>query len=228
VRGTSGREPPDEATVAAYLANRLTSTAAEAFEAYCLRHPDFARRVELDLLFKEGFRRMQGPEAVRHTGHRRHIILGLAAGLALVVGGGFLLLPSVHPGAPLAYRSAEQVPSLLSSGPRLNITLIRLRGDSGVHRIVAPQRAGLLTIRVAPDAPPGRLGYSMGVALEPAVIPRSVTLDNLHADADGYIKMYLPLAALVGQTFKVTVNPAPATGAESLSFRVQVAYEEHP
>ena len=81
--GPDERDPPDQATVAAYLANRLDETGAEAFESYCLRHPDFARRVELDLIFKVGLRQMQGPDPVRRTGHRRRRMLAIAAGLVL-------------------------------------------------------------------------------------------------------------------------------------------------
>jgi hypothetical protein len=226
VSGSSGHEPPDEATVAAYLSNRLDPSRAEAFEAYCLRHPDFARHVELDLFLKVGFRQIQAPDRVRRTGHRRRTMLAIAAGLTLVVACGLLLFRSVHPAALLAYRSATEVPVPLLSGPRVSITLIRLRGDSPVHRIAAPRRAGVLAVRVAPDSPPGRLGYTMNVALESAVIPRSVTLDSLHPDADGYIEMYLPLATLAGQTLRITLNPSPPTGTESLSFRLQVSYAE--
>jgi hypothetical protein len=226
VSGSFGHEPPDEATIAAYLSDRLEPSRAEAFEAYCLRHPDFAQRVELDLFLKVGFRQMPAQDPVRRTGHRRRTMLAIAAGLTLIVACGLLLLRSVHPGALLAYRSATEVPASLLSGPRVSITLIRLRGDSAVHRIVAPRRAGVLAVRVAPDSAPGRLGYAMGIALESAVIPRSVTLDDVHADANGYIEVYLPLADLVGQTLRITVNPSPLTGTESLSFRLQVAYAQ--
>jgi hypothetical protein len=71
------------------------------------------------------------------------------------------------------------------------------------------------------------LGYAVKVALEPWVIPRSVTLDNLHADADGYIELYLPLADLAGRTLRVTVTSSPPMGEEPLSFRLQVAYPQN-
>jgi hypothetical protein len=226
VSGSSLHEPPDEATVAAYLSDRLDASRAEAFEAYCLRHPEFARRVELDLFLKVGFKQMQAPSRDQGTGRRRRPMLAIAACITLVVGCGLLFLRSVHPGAPLAYRSETEVPAPLLSGPRVSVTLIRLRGDSAAHRIVAPRRAGVLAVRVVPDSPPGRLGYTMDVALESAVIPRSVTLDNLQPDADGYIQMYLPLAALAGQTLRIALNPSPAKGTPSPSFRLQVTYAE--
>jgi len=226
VTDSSAHDLPDEATVAAYLANRLDSTRAEAFEAYCLSHPDFARRVELELSLKVGLKQMQGQDRVSRPSQRRRIVLALAASLVLVVGCALLLLPRAHLGGLTAYRSATEVPSQLFDGPRLTATLIRLRQGSGVRRVIAPLGAGVLRVRVSPDAPPGRLGYAMHVALEPRVIPRSVTLDNLHADADGYIEMYLPLADLAGRTLRVTVTSFPAMGEAPLSFRLQVAYPQ--
>jgi hypothetical protein len=223
MRDSFGADPPDEATVSAYLANRLDPSRAEAFEAYCLRNPEFARRVEGDLLLKMGFGQMQTADRARRPGHQRRIMFAIAAGLTIVVACGLLLFLSGHPSAPLAYRSATGVPAPLLSGPRVSLTLIRLRGDSAVHRIVAPPRAGVLAVRVVPDSAPGRLGYTMSVALESALIPRSITLDNLQPDANGYVEMYLPLAAVVGHTLKIALNPSPAAGTESLSFRLVVA-----
>ena len=214
----------DEATVAAYLSNRLDPDRAEAFEAYCLSHPDFARRVELDVFLKVGMKQLHAPSPARHAGHRRRTGLAIAAGLTLIVGCGLVLLSRTHLGALSAYRSATEVPSQLLAGPRVSATLIRLRGDSTVRRVTAPRGAGVLRVRVAPDSPPGSLGYAIGVALEPRIIGRSVTLDNLHTDADGYIEMYLPLSAVAGQTLKVTVASSPATGEAPISFRLQVAY----
>ena len=214
--------PPDEATVAAYLSNRLDCARAEAFEAYCLRHPDFARGVELDLLFKVGIRQMQRPDRVPHTRTRRRIGLAIAAGLALAVGCGLLLLPRLQPAPLLAYRSATELPGALLAGPRTSITLIRVRGGSDVHRVIAPQRTGVLTVRVTPESPPGPLGYAIGVELESGVLPRSVTLDDLHPNAEGYVELFLPLAAVLGQSLKITLNPSPPADTESLSFRLQV------
>ena len=45
-------EVPGETVVADYLANRLSETEAQAFELYCLEHPDFARDVERELALR--------------------------------------------------------------------------------------------------------------------------------------------------------------------------------
>ena len=224
---SSELELTDEATVAAYLSNRLDPQRAEAFEAYCLSHPDFARRVELDVFLKVGMKQLHGQNAPRYTGHRRRMGLAIAAGLTLIVGCGLLLLSRTHTSALSAYRSATEVPSQLLAGPRVSATLIRLRGDSTVRRVTAPRGAGVLRVRVAPDSPPGPRGYAIGVTVEPRIISRTVTLDDLHADADGYLEMFLPLGAVAGQTLEVTVASSPPTGEAPISFRLQVAYPQN-
>jgi hypothetical protein len=213
-------ELPDEATVAAYLANRLDSARAQAFEDYCLRHPDFARQVEADLLLKAGLKQIQGRPGTRRV---RRIGLAIAAGLALIVVCG-LLLPRTYFGTLTAYRSAAQVPAALLTGSRVSTTLIRLRGDSTGRRVTVPRDAGVLQVRVAPDSAPGRQGYALGVAVESRVIAQTVTLDNLQADADGYLEMYLPLSDVAGKTLRVTVSASPAGSEAPLTFRLQVAY----
>jgi hypothetical protein len=224
VSDSSQLELTDEATVAAYLSNRLDQDRAEAFEAYCLGHPDFARRVELDVFLKVGMKQLRGQTLARSAGQRRRTGLAIAAGLTLIVGCGLLLLSRTHLGGLSAYRSATEVPAQLLAGPRVSATLIRLRGDATVRRVTAPPGAGVLRVRVAPDSPPGVRGYAIGVSRGSSIVPRAVTLDNLHADADGYIEMYLPLSAVAGQTLKVTVASSPANGEAPISFQLQVAY----
>lgn len=219
-----------EATVAAYLADRLDSVRAAAFEDYCLKHPDFARRVEADVLLKEGMKQMQGQAqtTTQRAGHRRRIGLAIAAALAAIVVCGLLLLPRLNFGALTAYRSEADVPAPLLAGTRVSTTLIRLRGDATVRRVVVPRGAGVLRVRVAPDSAPGRLGYAIGVAIEPQVIPRAVALDHLQADPDGFLEMYLPLDAVAGKTLNLTVTPSPPAGDAALAFRLQVAYSAAP
>jgi len=218
-------EVTDAATVAAYLANRLDPRRAEAFEDYCLRHPDFARQVELDLMLKTGLKQLQMPRKTPFLNARWRAGLGIAAALAVIAACGLLFVSRSQSGTLIAYRSASEVPAQLLGGTRLSATLIRLRGDSAVRRILAPRAAGVLGVRVAPDVKPGRLGYRVGIALEPRVIGRSVTLDSLHPDADGYLEVYLPLAEVADHTLDVTVSSAPADQEEPLSFRLQVAYQ---
>jgi hypothetical protein len=227
VSATLEQEPPDQATVAAYLSNRLDPSDAEAFEIYCLRHPDFARQVELDLQFKMGLQQIQKTDQRRHTGRRRRVLFAWAACLVLVVCGSLLLIPRVRPVSLVAYRSMTEAPQSLLTGPRVSMTLIRVRDGTGARTIAAPRGAGILALRIAPDSPPGRLGYILGIGPESTIISRPTILDDLHLDADGYIDVYLPVAAVAGHTLRITVNPSPAAGTDALSFRLQVTYAEN-
>jgi hypothetical protein len=213
---------PDEATVRAYLVNILDTARALAFEDYCLGHPHFARRVEMDLYLTRGFRHIQEASAVQRTRPPRHVMFAVAASLTLIVVCALLLLHT-HPLTLVAYRAAPDVPSALRSGPGVSITLVSLRERSREHQVVSPQDTGVLALRVMPDSPPGPSGYVMGVALESAVIARSVTVDKLKADNDGFVEIYLPLAAVVGHTLRVTVTPAPGPRTPPLVFRLRVA-----
>jgi hypothetical protein len=214
---------PDEATVRAYLVNILSAARAVAFEDYCLGHPHFARRVEMDLYLTRGFRHIQEASVMQRTRLPRRVMFAVAASLTLIVVCGLLLLWGTHPLTLVAYRSAPDVPSALRSDPRVSVTLVSLRGRSSEHRVVAPQDTGVLALRVMPDSPPGPSGYRMGVALESAIIVRSVTVDKLQADNDGFVEIYLPLTAVVGHTLRVTVTPAPNPGRPRLVFRLRVA-----
>jgi hypothetical protein len=214
---------PDEATVRAYLVNILDAARAVAFEDYCLGHPHFARRVEMDLYLTRGFRHLQEANALQRTHPPRRVMFAVAASLTVIVVCGLLLLLGTHPLTLVAYRSAPDVPSALRSGPRVSVTLVSLRERSTEHRVVAPQDTGVLALRVMPDSPPGPSGYMMEVGLESAIIARSVTVDKLKADNDGFVEIYLPLAAVVGHTLRVAVTPAPGPGTPPLVFRLRVA-----
>jgi hypothetical protein len=217
---------PDEAAIAAYLSNRLDPAHAEAFESYCLTHPEFGRRVELDLYLKVGFEHLDGPGHARRVTHRRRMVMAIAAGLVLILVGGLLLVPREHAVSLLAYRSASEVPAQLLSGPRMSVTLLRLREGSAVHRVLAPRDAKVVAVRIAPDSPAGALGYLIVATVESGMIPHSVRMDQLHANADGYIVLYLPLGSIIGQTLRFAVTPSPSKGAEPLSFQLQLAYAE--
>ncbi len=189
--------PPDEATVRAYLSNHLQGPRAEAFEAFCLGHPEFSRRVEMDLYLTTGLRRIREASVADSTRPSRRIGLAMAAGLTTVVACGLLLLSRTHPLALTAYRAATDVPAALRSGPRVGITLVSLREPTVEHRVIVPAGAGVIALRVMPNSVAGASGYAIGVALESTVIARSATVDGLQADHDGFIEIYLPVAYIV-------------------------------
>lgn len=220
---TSQTAEPDEAVIADYLANRLAPAQADAFEAYCLSHPEFGRRVEMDLYLKVGLTQIQAGRS-RQLRQRRNLALAVAATLVCFVVGVQLLHPGARADSLVAYGLASDVPAPLLSGPRMTVTLLRLREGSPLRRIQVPRQAGIVAIRLAPDSPAGSRGYKVEAAVDSGLLPPSVALDQLHADGNGYIEMYLPVTALVGHTLKMSVSPSPSMGTDPLSFRLQVDY----
>jgi hypothetical protein len=122
-----------------------------------------------------------------------------------------------------AYRSATDIPAALLSGPRVGLTLVSLRERTAEHRVMVPEGTGVLVLRVMPDSPAGPSGYAIAVAPESALMNRPVSVDGLQADSDGFVKVYLPVAAIVGRTLRVTVTPEPAPDAPALEFRLRIA-----
>jgi hypothetical protein len=218
------RMPPDEATVAAYLSHKLPTEQADAFEIYCLEHPQFARKVELDLTFKRGLREIGLRNLQPGPSTRFWPRPALAASVAAVAACGLLLV--VGPrwrDSLVVYRSATEVPSALRTDTHFGVTLVHLRGAQPPHRIVAPGRNGVLELRLYPDASPGRQGYSARIAYDSMVRSRSVILTQLRADSAGYIEMYLPLSEVADRTLKITLSPDPdPSGSPPPAFLLQI------
>jgi hypothetical protein len=218
---------PSEATIAAYLSNRLDDTQAEAFEAYCLNHPEFARRVELDLYLKVGFKELHGADRRQRARRRWKVGLGIAASLLVIFAGVFLVMGGRNTQPLIAYRSAAEVPAALRAALPFELTLLRLRDSSTVRQIVAPPHVELLTLRLLPDGPGGQRGYSVTLTRESPLHPQTLRIESVGADADGYLKLYLPLATLLGHTLAVTVTPAPGSGGTP-PLRVQIVSAAGP
>jgi hypothetical protein len=215
--------PPDEATVVAYLGNQLSEAQAEAFEIYCLDHPEFARMVELDLTMKRGLREIGMRDLKPRAALRYRPPWAMAAGLAAVIGCGLLLVWSPWRDSLVTYLNPSEVPLQLRAGVHVGVTLLRLRGSDATHRVVVPRRTGVLELKIYPDTSAGRDGYSAGIALDSIVGRRSAVLHPLHADADGFLELYLPLSEVVGHTLKITLSSdVDSSAAPAPAFRLQV------
>ena len=103
------------------------------------------------------------------------------------------------------------------------MTFLRLRGSDAAHRLVVPRRTGVLQLKIYPDTASGRDGYSAGIALDSIVGTRSVALDRLRTDADGFLELYLPLSDVVGHTLNITLtSDADGSAEPAPAFRLQV------
>ncbi|HEV2700141.1 MAG TPA: hypothetical protein VGV09_00815 [Steroidobacteraceae bacterium] len=216
--------PPDDATIAAYLSNQLPNHQAEAFELYCLDHPEFSRRVELDLCIKHGLRRIGIRNVIARPVFRFPQRWSMAASLgAVLVCGLLVLLWSQRHIGLTAYRNLSEVPLQMRSGSHFDVTLLRLRGSDATHKVVAPGHSGLLTLKIFPDSAQGIQGYSADIVLASKLGSRSVVLNRLRADASGFLSLYLSLSDVVGHTLDITLTSDNGSSAPSApAFRLQV------
>jgi hypothetical protein len=215
--------PPDEQTVAAYLGNQLPGPQAEAFEIYCLDHPEFARKVELDLSIKRGLREIGVGNPAPPAAVRQWPRWAMAAGLAAVVGCGLLLGWSHGHTGLVAYRDASEIPLPLRAGVQVSVTFLRLRGSEAPHRVVVPRHTGVLELKIYPDTASGQNGYSANIVRDTLVGTRSVALKQLRTDPEGFLELYMPLSEVVGHTLDITLASDAANAATPMpAFRLQV------
>jgi hypothetical protein len=109
-----------------YVAGRLGNDEAEAFEAYCVANPEFARQVEFEQRLRDGIREVAAgstAEFVRANNPMRWKV-ALAASVILVVTGALFVwrhnTPTVVPPVLAAVTSAAQ-----RSGPSMRLALVR-------------------------------------------------------------------------------------------------------
>jgi hypothetical protein len=109
-----------------YVTGRLGKDEAEAFEAYCVANPEFARQVEYEQRLRAGIREVAAgstAEFVR-SNHPHGWKVALAAGLVIAVALGFYAWTrggSVHPTQILA----GVTPATSHPGPALRLAMVR-------------------------------------------------------------------------------------------------------
>jgi hypothetical protein len=109
-----------------YVAGRLGKEEAEAFEAYCVGHPDFAKQVEFEQRLRDGIREVAAgstAEFVR-ANHPMRWKLALAASVVLVVAGALFMWQRATPAAPAPFLAAVTTDAE-RSGPSLRLALVR-------------------------------------------------------------------------------------------------------
>jgi hypothetical protein len=201
---TPARSVPDDQMIAAYLGNRLTSSEAEAFEDYCLMHPDFARTVDLDRALRTGFRALKPASAPR--ARTRWLPYALAAAIILVTLAIVLRYASLRPAHQgfLVASAASGLPGQLQRQPVTQASLLTLRGSRTPSVEVG---TGILELHVFPEFAPGSRPY---VAQIEAQSPAATLTNTVHIDEiepDGSFELYFPASNLIGKHLTVEVWP---------------------
>ena len=218
---------PDDSEISAYLANRLNENQAQAFEQYCLEHPNFARDVERELQLKVGLRQLNQPAKVAATipwpSQRTWWPAALAASVTIVA---LVFLEFRPASAPVftAFRSLTDLPANLRYASVTGIGLMQLRGDSALASVTAPVD-GVIELRFLVE--PG-LDYSI-VATPNTSADALLKITGLRAAPDGYLKVYVPANQMIGKVWTVTLIPSAIKDHNrEQTFRVQFTATSTP
>jgi hypothetical protein len=109
-----------------YVAGRLGNEEAEAFEAYCVANPEFARQVEFEQRLRDGIRQVAAGSTAEFVRANNPIQwkVALAASIILVVTGALFVwrnsTPSIASPVLAAVTSAAE-----RSGPSMRLALVR-------------------------------------------------------------------------------------------------------
>jgi hypothetical protein len=228
-------EVPGEGVVADYLANRLSEAEAQAFELYCLNHPEFARHVEREVALKAGIRQVQaaGSEGAKVSAlpspKRKYAgwPLALAASVVIVISAVVVYqYSSKSPSGLVAFTSVSDLPEKLRHAAVSQIRLARMRGSDTVLTVLASSD-GVVEFRLIPDSTSESGLYSVRIAAESTTSIEPLTVSGLKPTADGFLEVYVPAAPMIGRTWVVSVrNDADTANAQNPeTFRVEIAAE---
>lgn len=109
-----------------YVSGRLGRAEAEAFEAYCVAHPEFARQVEYEQRLRSGLREVArgSTEEFVPSNHPHRWKLAIAASLVVAVALGFYASTRGGDGrAPPAL--AALTDTAIHGGPALRLAMVR-------------------------------------------------------------------------------------------------------
>jgi hypothetical protein len=211
-------EAPGEGVVADYLANRLGEAEAQAFELYCLGHPDFAREVERELALKTGMRELhQSAPQVTSPGRKRRYggwPLALAASVAVLASSVLIIQYSMDRRPPLvAFSSRGDIPDALRRSAVSQVSLVRMRGNDAVTRASVPAN-GLVDIRLIPDSIAESGIYSVQISAESQSSTKPLIVRGLRPTPDGYLQLFVPAAQMIGRTWLVSVGEDADVGKQ--------------
>jgi hypothetical protein len=146
-------EIDSEHYVARYARGGLTDSQREAFEEYCLLHPEVAEQVATDRALISGLRDIEARPATRAP--RPVFRYALAAGVAaLFVMAGTLAYLNLFASAPISLlAAASDLPARIQSAPSSRVRITMTRGSRPIELSVAPS---VRTLQLAFD--PGLSG----------------------------------------------------------------------
>jgi hypothetical protein len=218
VTSATQSQAPGEEVVADYLANRLSEDKAQAFEHYCLEHPDFARDVEHELALKTGLRQADQPTVHVSAPVRRRRFgrwpLALAASVVVLVSAVLVYQYSSNRIPTLvAFTSVSDLPEQLRLASVSEVRLVRMRRGMEATQVSASAN-GLVDLRLIPDSIAESGIYSVQISAESQSSTKPLIVRGLRPTPDGYLQVYVPAAQMIGRTWLVSVGEDADVGKQ--------------
>jgi len=224
----------DHDIVARYLADQLSDTERERFEAYFLEHPELVAELNRAAQFKSGLmdlgesRELQKLLKTQLRGRPSNRIAIAASVLLVVIGGSiwFYLQNTARPilaasVTALTYRFQSTLPVEGS----YNIQRTRTSSyDATIIKL--PANSAVVELRIKPEARvlPSRYRISLGVVSVNDTITQLATLSDLQLAKDGFVPIYLNSSELSPAIYELKISADVDTNAASStsSFLIEV------
>jgi hypothetical protein len=224
----------DDPTMASrYLADQLSDSEREAFEASLLRNPDVARELEATARMKVGLGRLRDSGELdkivqARPFFNRPAFLAVAASIG-VLAIGLMFVRWQNPSAPSVLASSAAA-FINVSGGKLAVgsttPMLRVRSEKYDAEIELPVERQALKLRLLPTAPGGTEKYSVALArLKDDGSTETVdTVKDLRPAQDGFISVFADSSSLRPGRYQLTVtgegSEAPVYG-ETFLIRVR-------
>lgn len=229
-------ETDDPTLVNRYLADQLSESEREAFEAELVRKPERLQELEATARVKIGLTRLRARGELDSLLQPARALTGpmwlaVAAALTMFVLGVVLFRVSGTP-AESALIVASAASLLDQRGDALPVgmvqTMFRSRAEAAEVVVEQSQSSRALEFRVLPpQAQPAQYAISLSRLTDDGVAVRTTSLKNLHPKADGFISVYADTARLEPGRYRLSVTPEAAAqstdgSSEGESFLIRV------
>jgi hypothetical protein len=188
--------------VARYAQGRLEGAELEAFEEYCLLHPEVAEQVQTDRALLLGLQALEPKRQVT-----RRPIYALAAGIALVVAGAVLWTTVRGPADTALYALGDALPAEATRRITNPLRVVRVR-DETAQTLTVPMDATAAALDIEPAATHGE--PVVDVVLDEEVEGKWRTRGNRAAVAsnpdDGTVQVVIDLTKLESVHLRVKLR----------------------
>ena len=225
----SRKDIDDGQMVARYLANQLSESERESFEAYFLSDPDALQELNRTAKFKSGLIDLHAAGELNAALNRRSWspqLLALAASLTLAAVGIGMWTSWQHAPRPLIAASvsglSHRFQSSLPIGASYHIE--RTRTSSYDATIVLPPHAAAVELKVKPERPSAIYRVSFAAMTSDSSTSKTFAAENLKPASDGFVSIFLNTAELKPAIYELKISSdAGKAPTDASSFLIEVA-----